>query len=125
MSCNPELVSAFLDGELEPVIFKPVVTHLLGCDTCCHTMGWLAQVKNGVAGEVEWHDPDEMTQSIMFAIKNEKVYTGHKRLFDRLRRFGVPTAMIVAALAGVEPLLLDAPEQGPEAQTEEISVDKR
>ncbi|MEO5348097.1 MAG: hypothetical protein H7836_00375 [Magnetococcus sp. YQC-3] len=122
MSCDPELVSAFLDGELEPVIFKPVVAHLLKCDACCQTMGWLAQVKSGVAGDLEWYDPDEMAQSIMVAIRNEKVYTGHKGLFDRLRRFGVPTAMIVAALAGGEAgWAAEFPEQGSEAQTEGVA----
>ncbi len=100
MSCNPELVSAFLDGELEPIILKPVVVHLLRCDHCCQTMGWLAQVKSKVAGYPDWSDPEEQTQSIMGAIKNEKVYTGRQRLFGRLRRFGVPAILIAAALAG-------------------------
>lgn len=101
MTCEPELVSAFLDGELEPIVLKPVVAHLLRCDTCCQTMGWLAQVKDSVAGYcATWQDPEETTRSIMGAIKNEKIYVGHKRLIDRLRRFGVPTTMVVAVLAG-------------------------
>lgn len=104
MTCNPELVSAFVDGELEQIILQPVVTHLLKCDTCCQTMGWLVQVKDSVAGHYSHYsigqDPEEMTRSIMGVIKNEKIYVGHKRLIDRLRRFGVPTAMLVALLAG-------------------------
>ncbi|WP_130471776.1 zf-HC2 domain-containing protein [Candidatus Magnetaquicoccus inordinatus] len=108
MACNPELVSAFLDGELETVILHPVVAHLLKCDHCCQTMGWLAQVKDGIGGYL-WQDGEDMTQSIMGAIRNEKVYSVHAGLFDRLRRFGVPAVMIATALSalpngeGVEP----------------------
>ncbi|MBF0401462.1 MAG: hypothetical protein HQL80_07130 [Magnetococcales bacterium] len=99
MTCNPELVSAFLDGELEPIILPPVVAHLLKCDHCCQTMSWLAQVKDSLAeGQLMWQDPEEMTQSIMGAIRNEKIFVGHKRLIDRLRAFGVPMAMIATAL---------------------------
>ncbi|MEO5339891.1 MAG: zf-HC2 domain-containing protein [Magnetococcus sp. MYC-9] len=112
MTCNPELVSAFLDGELEPIIVRPVVAHLLQCDDCCQTMGWLAQVKENIAGGLFWQDPDEMTRSIMGAIKNEKVYAGHTRLFDRLRRFGVSAALIAAVLAELSPALLAEMDQG-------------
>ncbi|MEO5363967.1 MAG: zf-HC2 domain-containing protein [Magnetococcus sp. DMHC-8] len=117
MSCDPELVSAFLDGELDPIIVNPVVAHLLQCDNCCQTMGWLAQVKHGVAGHAVWQDPEEMTQSIMGLIRNEKVYTGRRRLFDRLRRFGVPTVLLVTALAGSP--LVDGSEENPEHSGQE------
>ncbi|MBF0161653.1 MAG: zf-HC2 domain-containing protein [Magnetococcales bacterium] len=102
MSCNPELVSAFLDGELEPIIVRPVLTHLLRCDDCCQTMGWLAQIKETIAvGTLLWQDPEEMTRTIMGAIRNEKVYTGRSGLFGRLRRFGVPAVLIAGALAAL------------------------
>ncbi|MBF0461371.1 MAG: hypothetical protein HQL87_08245 [Magnetococcales bacterium] len=103
MTCNPELVSAFLDGELDSIILKPVVVHLLQCDQCCQTMGWLAQVKEGIMGYLACPDPEEMTQSIMMAIKNETVYVRHRRLFDRLRRFGIPVAVLATALSGSWP----------------------
>ncbi|MBF0184246.1 MAG: zf-HC2 domain-containing protein [Magnetococcales bacterium] len=104
MACNPELVSAFLDGELETVILRPVVAHLLQCDHCCQTMGWLAQVKEGVAGNPHWYDAEDLTQSIMGAIRNEKVFSSHQRIFDRLRRFGVPAVFIATALSGMPPM---------------------
>ncbi|MBF0095818.1 MAG: zf-HC2 domain-containing protein [Magnetococcales bacterium] len=110
MACNPELVSAFLDGELETVILHPVVAHLMQCDHCCQTMGWLAQVKEGIAGHY-WNDSEDLTQSIMGAIRNEKVYSRHTSLFERLRRFGVPAVLLATALAQVQALEAEDPAQ--------------
>jgi hypothetical protein len=116
MACNPELVSAFLDGELEAVILHPVVAHLMQCDHCCQTMGWLAQVKEGIAGHY-WNDGEDLTQSIMGAIRNEKVYARHTSLFDRLRRFGVPALLIATALTQ-----LHASEGGAQTEPDDAPV---
>ena len=124
MTCNPELVSAFLDGELEPIILQPVVVHLLHCDDCCQVMGWLAQVKESIRmGELLWQDPDEITHAIMGAIKNEKIYLGHKRLFDRLRRFGVPVLLIATALSCLSPTLSMADNAQPDESLHGLSGD--
>jgi anti-sigma factor RsiW len=113
MSCNPELVSAFIDGELESVIVGTVTNHLLKCDDCCKTMGRLAMVQEAVSEKFALCHPEDLTQSVMSAISNEKVTTPQSRLHKRLLRFGVP-AVVVAAL-------LSAPALVPEAQAVELN----
>lgn len=102
MSCNPELVSAFLDGELDWVILGTVTDHLLKCDECCQTMGWLAQVRDGVSDQFVLCDAEEMTRSVMAAIKNETISPVYGTLRKRLKRFGIPVAVITAALAAMD-----------------------
>jgi anti-sigma factor RsiW len=99
MSCNPELVSAFIDGELEPVIIGSVTNHLLKCDDCCQTMGRLAMVQGAVAEKFALCHPEDLTQSIMSAISNEKVTQSHSPLYKRLVSFGVPALMVTSLLS--------------------------
>ena len=47
-SCNPELVSAYLDGELDGIIVKTVTKHLLKCESCQQLLGVLAGVRSSV-----------------------------------------------------------------------------
>ncbi|MBF0446885.1 MAG: hypothetical protein HQL67_01665 [Magnetococcales bacterium] len=99
MSCNPELVSAFIDGELESVIVGAVTNHLLQCDDCCRVMGHLAMIQGAVAGNFALCDPETLTQSVMLAINNEKMTPARRRLSKRLIRFGVPALMVSTLLA--------------------------
>ncbi len=100
MSCNPELVSAFLDGELEPIILGPVTKHLLKCDDCCRTMGMMAQVSSALSDRFALCDPENMTMAVMSAINNERIEPARERLRKRLLWFGVPAVLIAGALAG-------------------------
>ncbi|MBF0453824.1 MAG: hypothetical protein HQL72_03280 [Magnetococcales bacterium] len=113
MSCNPELVSAFIDGELESVIVGSVTNHLLKCDDCCRTMGHLAMVQGAVSEQFALCDPEDLTRSIMLAISNEKMAPAHNRLRNRLIHFGVPALLATS--------LLSAPGLTPEAQATELS----
>lgn len=82
--CDLELVSAFLDGELDYVVLGTVTSHLLECENCCQTMGWFVQVRDCVSDGFVFHDSEEMTQSVMMALKNEKVSQDPSRLSRRL-----------------------------------------
>lgn len=99
MSCNPELVSAFLDGELESIILEPVTRHLLVCDDCCRTMGMMAQVRSALADGFALCDPESVTRSVMMAISNERIESPREGLRRRLLRFGVPAVVIAGALS--------------------------
>jgi hypothetical protein len=76
MSCNPELVSAFLDEELDPVIIDTVTRHLLNCDDCLKTLSELAFARvilsTHPARRCPLPDPERTTTAIMSAIRNEK-----------------------------------------------------
>ncbi|MBF0369607.1 MAG: hypothetical protein HQL52_09150 [Magnetococcales bacterium] len=100
MSCNPELVSAFIDGELDNIIVNSVTKHLLKCDSCCHMMSRLAQVRDVVSDKFTLPDPEGLTASVMAAINNEKITSNEDILRRRLIRFGVPAAIAAAAIAG-------------------------
>lgn len=114
MGCSPELVSAFLDGELDRVILGSVTDHLLGCDDCCQMMSQLAQIRDGMADHFVLDNPEGMTQSVMMAIRNEKVLPDPHRFSRRFRRLGVPMMLVVAALLA-EHMPLEADQPLPEA----------
>ncbi|MBF0357775.1 MAG: hypothetical protein HQL70_04150 [Magnetococcales bacterium] len=99
MSCDPELVSAFIDGELESVIIGSVTKHLLKCDKCCKTMGRMAMVQEAVSEKYALCYPEELTNSIMSAISNEKITQSHSLLYKRLISFGVPALLVSSLLS--------------------------
>ncbi|MBF0126796.1 MAG: zf-HC2 domain-containing protein [Magnetococcales bacterium] len=102
--CNPELVSAFLDNELDQIILGRVTRHLMHCDHCCKIMSRLAQVRDAVAEKFTLCDPESLTQSVMLAISNEKSISPRDRgLRDRLLRFGLPAMLVGAIMAGTLP----------------------
>lgn len=104
MRCDPELVSAFLDGELDAVILELVVKHLMQCDNCCITLSHLAQVRDAITDHVTVQDPEAMTQSIMMAIQNERILPVKHSLQDRLTRLGAPVAKAAAIMKMARPL---------------------
>ncbi|MBF0180678.1 MAG: hypothetical protein HQM03_11710 [Magnetococcales bacterium] len=106
--CNPELVSAFLDDELDQIIVGMVARHLVQCDHCRKTMSRLAQVRDAVAEKFAWCDPEEMTRSVMMAISNEKSHSPR----DRVSRFGMSVLVLAALFAGALPGSVDAVENG-------------
>ncbi|MBF0626892.1 MAG: hypothetical protein HQL91_01585 [Magnetococcales bacterium] len=106
--CNPELVSAFLDNELDPIIVGHVARHLIHCDHCCRTMGRLAQIREVLAGQIPWMESETFTRSVMMAIHNEKIVSPRERLRDRLLRFGIPVLVAGAILAEALPATVDA-----------------
>lgn len=76
MTCNPELVSAFLDGELDTIILNHVTRHLLECEECRKTLSRLAQVRDALTDHYTLSDPEAFTSSIMTAIHNERTVSG-------------------------------------------------
>ncbi|MEG3638927.1 anti-sigma factor family protein [Magnetococcus sp. PR-3] len=70
MECNPELVSAFLDGELEPVIRDAFIEHLLECPECQVLLATLGQLKGYMSGSCALDNPENMTERIMMTIHN-------------------------------------------------------
>lgn len=72
-SCNPELVSAFLDGELDKIILSAVTDHLLSCDSCRKLLTSLTQVRDSVSDCFTLRDPETFTLSVMTAIANDRV----------------------------------------------------
>ncbi|MBF0159101.1 MAG: zf-HC2 domain-containing protein [Magnetococcales bacterium] len=76
MSCNPELVSAFLDGELDTIILEAVMDHLLNCTDCRATLSDLAFAREVIATisaeRCLLPNPEGVTLSVMAAISNEK-----------------------------------------------------
>ncbi|MBF0381363.1 MAG: hypothetical protein HQL69_10115 [Magnetococcales bacterium] len=111
MSCNPELVSAFIDGELESVIIGTVTNHLLKCDDCCQTMGRLAMVQGAIAEKFALCHPEDLTRSIMSAISNEKVTPSHSTLYKRLVSFGVPALMVASLLSAPNVVAAESTEK--------------
>lgn len=106
-ACNPELVSAYLDGELDEVILEKVTDHLLKCDNCQKLMSVFATVKDSVSEHFAIHNGEEFTSSIMATIHEEPLHreTPAKSfsLADFLenhwiRYVGVPVAVAGAAL---------------------------
>lgn len=105
--CNPELVSAFLDGELDQIILGHVTRHLMNCEECCRTMSRLVQVRDAVADQFTLCEPERLTQSVMMAIRNEKSISPRKRIWDKLGRFGI-LALFLAVLVAPLPAMLEA-----------------
>ncbi len=114
--CNPELVSAFLDDELDKIIIGHVTKHLLYCDDCCTTMSRLVQVRDAVANVFALCEPEALTQSVMLAIRNEKSTSPRDRMQDRLLRFGIPFMLAGTILAAALPSTVDAQEKGQDAE---------
>ncbi|MGN7612446.1 anti-sigma factor family protein [Magnetococcales bacterium HHB-1] len=111
MQCNPELVSAFLDGELANLEMRDIAEHLMACDRCCHTLAQLAQVRDALAENFSFFDPEAMTAQIMTAIDAEptiQVESGERPLFQRLIQFGVPSVVVDFILYGLGDVLLEA-----------------
>ncbi|MBF0145091.1 MAG: zf-HC2 domain-containing protein [Magnetococcales bacterium] len=90
MGCNPELVSAFLDGELDRVIVGSVTQHLLECEECCRTINKLAAVKGGLSERFVLCQPEDLTHSVMSAISNERIGPPSGGMMAFLKNIGFP-----------------------------------
>lgn len=101
MSCNQELVSAFLDGELDTVILKKVTRHLLECNGCCQSLTSMAQASDSLREHYLIPDPEGFTLSVMNAISNEKVHRPRSLLRRKLVQYGLPAALITLLLSGL------------------------
>ena len=101
MSCNQELVSAFLDGELDTIILKKVTRHLLECNGCCQSLTHMAQVSDGLRERYTLPDPEGFTLSVMNAISNEKVHRPQSLLRRKLVQYGLPVALVTLLLSGL------------------------
>ncbi|MBF0110121.1 MAG: zf-HC2 domain-containing protein [Magnetococcales bacterium] len=88
MGCNPELVSAFLDGELDGIIVNSVTEHLLVCDHCCRTLDRMATIKGGVGDRFMLCHPEDLTNSVMSAISNERIGPPSRGMMAFLKKIG-------------------------------------
>lgn len=104
MSCNPELVSAFLDGELDEIILGAVIKHLLGCDHCRQILSKLAQVRDTLVEHFNLPDPEATTASVMSLIHHDSATSMPTSiplsLRDQLLKYGIPVALTSAVLIG-------------------------
>ncbi|MBF0622139.1 MAG: hypothetical protein HQL54_09445 [Magnetococcales bacterium] len=98
MSCNPELVSAYLDGEVEDILAKPLTDHLLKCDHCQQMLARLARIKDSIAENFQLPDPEGLTSSVMSALDASVTTTEKSR--PSLVRYGIPAALTAAAIVG-------------------------
>ncbi|MEO5377742.1 MAG: zf-HC2 domain-containing protein [Magnetococcus sp. DMHC-6] len=123
MGCNPELVSAFLDGELDKVILKKVTQHLVDCPACRQVMGHLALIKDVIGNRYTIRDAEAFTQSVMAVIQNEKVVPLRERFYQRLLRNGVPmvvAALLASSMAHIDSFLDTDQEQRLEGEGESL-----
>lgn len=89
MACNPELVSAFLDNELDQVIVGTVTEHLLSCDECVRTMTRLAAVKVVVTDRFMVHNPEDLALSVMNVLTNDRIAPPTNGMVSFLKKLGI------------------------------------
>lgn len=89
MGCNPELISAFLDSELDSVILTEVMDHLLRCEECGLVLNKLATVKSAVSDRFFLPDPEDLTGSVMSAISNERMGSPSGGMISFLKKIGI------------------------------------
>ena len=65
MKCQPELVSALLDDELERAMQARVVRHLLQCPHCRQRLATLGLARELPGGKLWPFDPEALTKAIM------------------------------------------------------------
>ncbi|HIJ84794.1 MAG: putative transrane anti-sigma factor [Magnetococcales bacterium] len=94
MGCNPELVSAFLDGELDRVIVGAVTDHLMVCEECCRTLDKLASVKWAVSDKFILSRPEDLTSSVMSVISNDRVGPSSGGMAAFLKKVGFTVAVL-------------------------------
>ncbi|MBF0588416.1 MAG: zf-HC2 domain-containing protein [Magnetococcales bacterium] len=96
--CHPELVSAFLDAELNGKLMRLVTKHLLTCESCCRLLSDLARARDALRGRCTLPDPEGLTGSVMAALNDEPPITPPPSfLRRRLARFA--PLSVAAALA--------------------------
>ncbi|MBF0131919.1 MAG: hypothetical protein HQL75_04955 [Magnetococcales bacterium] len=89
MGCNPELVSALLDSELDSVILTEVMDHVLRCEECARLLNKLAVVKSAISDRFFLPDPEDLTGSVMSAISNERMGSPSGGMMAFLKKIGV------------------------------------
>ncbi|MEO5367057.1 MAG: zf-HC2 domain-containing protein [Magnetococcus sp. WYHC-3] len=72
MKCDPELVSAFLDDELDSMTLQVVIEHLLRCDNCQQTLTLLSSARDTLHQDLSSLDCDQGVRHIMGSIFNEE-----------------------------------------------------
>ncbi|WP_158089351.1 anti-sigma factor family protein [Magnetofaba australis] len=108
MECNPEMVSAFLDDELDDQTRRSLAEHLLECERCCVLLAKLSALRAALFDRFILPDPEAMTRSIMARITgasmDEIVSDSSDKLegalSSRLARFGAPAVLALALAAG-------------------------
>ena len=107
-ACNPELVSAYLDNELDDIIVEKVTDHLIKCENCKKLLGVLTQVRDSLTDSFSLKDSDGVTSSVMASIEQEPSHGEAAStstpfmptIFnnDYVRFIGVPAALAAASL---------------------------
>ncbi|MBF0188421.1 MAG: zf-HC2 domain-containing protein [Magnetococcales bacterium] len=109
-SCDFELVSAFLDGEIDHSLVRPLTEHLRECEACRQLLVHLAQAQEAVMNAFLIPDPESLTASVMAAIEADEAenpppkptpVTFQEIIRTRLVRYGVPAAILASLMAGI------------------------
>ncbi|MBF0138385.1 MAG: zf-HC2 domain-containing protein [Magnetococcus sp. DMHC-1] len=74
MHCDHELISAYLDGELDELLLDSVTSHLLDCQACCHKFSDLARARDAIQKKCLVPDPEGVISSVMAAIDENKYH---------------------------------------------------
>ncbi|MBF0620981.1 MAG: zf-HC2 domain-containing protein [Magnetococcales bacterium] len=73
MECNPELLSAFLDDELDPETNAKLIEHLLECEECQQLLAKLSQARVALSDSPTLFECEPMVNQIMGPITNQIV----------------------------------------------------
>ncbi|MBF0176842.1 MAG: zf-HC2 domain-containing protein [Magnetococcales bacterium] len=68
MRCDHELISAYLDGELDAALLDSVTSHLLDCPECGRQFSALAQARDAIQKNCLIPDPEGVIASVMAVI---------------------------------------------------------
>ncbi|MBF0426503.1 MAG: sigma-E factor negative regulatory protein [Magnetococcales bacterium] len=68
MNCDHEMISAYLDGELDAALLDSVTSHLLDCAECCRQFNDLARARDAIQTNCLVPDPEGIVASVMAAI---------------------------------------------------------
>lgn len=70
MTCSPELLAAYLDGELDATQIATVEQHLSGCQNCSEEYARLLQQKEAIRQTLPYYNaPPELHQSVRKALR--------------------------------------------------------
>ncbi len=106
--CHPELVSAFLDGELSGKLQRMVIEHLVECEACSQLLSDLSRARDALRGRCTLPDPEGLTGSVMAALNKEPpIDPPPSFLRRRLARFAPASVAAAAAMTAMPHVDLD------------------
>lgn len=107
-SCDPEAVSALVDGELDEKECDALLEHLNSCSDCCRIFERFHAARTLFRGETELAVPDDFPERITAALHDQGSVgaADNDDSAPRSRGWGVPRSGWLAAAAGVAALAI-------------------